>query len=100
MILFLSYSEIEISFIVIFMGLGYAAVAASLWPLLSYNVPKKISGTSYGLMQSFQLGGLMLMYEVSGYLMDANADDKGDWGLKLGTPSHERFQTTVKISTL
>ena len=64
-------------FIVICMGVGYAAVAGSLWPLLAYNVDKKISSTCYGLMQSLQLFGLFVAFKVSGFIMDMgiNADE-------------------------
>jgi len=79
----LAYTEFSVFATVIIMGIGYSAVAASLWPLLSYNVPKRISGTSYGLMQSIQLGGLMLMYEVSGKIIDSHPGDQINAGYKI-----------------
>merc|ERR1712127_919561 len=58
--------------ITIIMGIGYSAVAGSLWPLMGYNVPKKISSTCYGLMQSVQVVGLFISYRLSGIIMDKN----------------------------
>lgn len=58
--------------ITIIMGIGYSAVAGSLWPLMGYNVPKKISSTCYGLMQSIQVVGLFISYRLSGIIMDKN----------------------------
>jgi len=72
----LTHTDLPVFPVIIGMGLGYASVAASLWPLLAYNVPKRISGTSYGIMQSFQLGGLMLTYQASGLIMDSYGNDK------------------------
>merc|ERR1739848_203610 len=63
--------------IVLIMGLGYALVASSLWPLLSYNIPKRLAGTSYGIMQSMQLAGLLIMFTASGWLLDRQNDIEG-----------------------
>ena len=62
--------------ITIIMGIGYSAVAGSLWPLMGYNVPKKISSTCYGLMQSVQVIGLFISYRISGIIMDAGVTEE------------------------
>ena len=54
--------------LVIIMGIGIAAVYASLWPLLSYNVPKRIAGTSYGIMGSFRLGCILYASSIANYI--------------------------------
>merc|ERR1712113_1309288 len=46
---------------------------------MGYNVPKKISSTCYGLMQSVQVVGLFISYRISGMIMDRgiNEDMRG-----------------------
>jgi len=78
--------------IVLCLGVGYSAVAGSLWPLLSYNVPKKVSSTCYGLMQSMQLFGLFISYRVSGSIMDA--------GIKQELTSSEDEKVKAEIDEL
>lgn len=46
----------------VLMGISYSILAASLWPLVAYLVPKQMLGTAYGLMQSVQNLGLAIMY--------------------------------------
>lgn len=46
------------------MGISYSILAASLWPLVAFLVPKKMLGTAYGFMQSIQNLGLAVMYVV------------------------------------
>jgi hypothetical protein len=47
----------------ILMGISYSILAASLWPMVAFLVPKKMLGTAYGFMQSIQNLGLAVMYE-------------------------------------
>lgn len=44
----------------VLMGIAYAILAASLWPLVALIVPKQMLGTAYGLMQSIQNLGFAL----------------------------------------
>lgn len=44
------------------MGISYSILAASLWPLVGFLVPKQMLGTAYGLMQSIQNLGLAIAY--------------------------------------
>jgi MFS family permease len=46
----------------VLMGIAYSILAASLWPLVAFLVPKQMLGTAYGLMQSVQNLGLAIMY--------------------------------------
>jgi hypothetical protein len=46
------------------MGIAYSILAASLWPLVAFLVPKQMLGTAYGLMQSIQNLGLAIMYAL------------------------------------
>ena len=46
----------------ILMGISYSILAASLWPMVAFLVPKKMLGTAYGFMQSIQNLGLAVMY--------------------------------------
>ncbi|XP_067944720.1 lysosomal dipeptide transporter MFSD1-like [Watersipora subatra] len=55
----------------IFMGVAYSVLAASLWPLVSYFIPDNQLGTAYGLMQSVQNAGLAAVSQVSGSLVDS-----------------------------
>ena len=48
----------------VLMGIAYSILAASLWPLVAFLVPKKMLGTAYGLMQSFQNLALAITYEL------------------------------------
>jgi hypothetical protein len=43
------------------MGIAYSILAASLWPLVAFLVPKQMLGTAYGLMQSIQNLGFAIM---------------------------------------
>ena len=46
----------------VLMGIAYSILAASLWPMVAFLVPKKMLGTAYGMMQSIQNLGLAVMY--------------------------------------
>lgn len=46
----------------VLMGISYSILAASLWPMVAFLVPKKMLGTAYGFMQSIQNLGLAVMY--------------------------------------
>jgi len=48
----------------VLMGISYSILAASLWPMVAFLVPKKMLGTAYGFMQSIQNLGLAVMYVV------------------------------------
>ncbi len=48
----------------VLMGIAYSILAASLWPLVAFLVPKQMLGTAYGLMQSIQNLGLAIMYAL------------------------------------
>jgi len=45
----------------ILMGISYSIVAASLWPMVAFLVPKRMLGTAYGFMQAIQNLGLAIM---------------------------------------
>ena len=51
----------------ILMGISYSILAASLWPMVAFLVPKKMLGTAYGFMQSIQNLGLAVMYVIISY---------------------------------
>ncbi|UJR07131.1 hypothetical protein I4U23_011419 [Adineta vaga] len=55
----------------ILMGISYSILAASLWPLVAFLVPKKMLGTAYGFMQSIQNLGLALMNIFTGLILDS-----------------------------
>lgn len=63
---------------IIAMGIGYALVASSLWPLLAYNVKKKVTGTAYGLMQALQSLCLMAAFKASGIIVDSYVKQECD----------------------
>lgn len=54
----------------VLMGIAYAILAASLWPLVALIVPKQILGTAYGLMQSILSLGLGIMYVYNAILFN------------------------------
>lgn len=54
----------------VFMGISYSLLAASLWPMVALIVPKQQLGTAYGLMQSVQNLGLALINLLTGYIVD------------------------------
>jgi len=55
----------------ILMGISYSILAASLWPMVAYLVPKKMLGTAYGLMQAIQNLGLAVMNIFTGMILDS-----------------------------
>merc|ERR1712071_405855 len=82
---------------IIAMGIGYALVASSLWPLLAYNVDKKITGTAYGLMQAFQSLCLMAAYKASGLIVDSYVGESCD-GKNSGTCEDECLLLTGQLN--
>merc|ERR1711972_44868 len=54
----------------ILLGLGYSLLACSLWPMVSFIVPKEKLGTAYGFMQAIQNLGLALTAMLSGVIVD------------------------------
>ena len=66
----MKFSKISENFLKIFSNIFYALVASSLWPLLAYNVKKKVTGTAYGLMQALQSLCLMAAFKASGIIVD------------------------------
>jgi len=76
--LFLTWQLFPWQYNIIAMGIGYALVASSLWPLLAYNVNKKITGTAYGLMQALQSLCLMAAYKAAGLIVDSYVKDHCD----------------------
>ncbi|PAA85696.1 hypothetical protein BOX15_Mlig018958g3 [Macrostomum lignano] len=57
--------------IMIWLGVSYSILAASLWPLVSYCLPNHMLGTAYGIMQSIQNLGLAVINQVSGLIVDS-----------------------------
>ena len=55
---------------VILLGTGYSLLACSLWPMVSFIVPKEKLGTAYGFMQAIQNLGLALTAMLSGVIVD------------------------------
>ncbi|CAF1189399.1 unnamed protein product [Didymodactylos carnosus] len=55
----------------VIMGIAYSILAASLWPMVAFLVPKQMLGTAYGLMQSIQNLGLAVMNIFTGLILDA-----------------------------
>ena len=51
-------------------GTGYSLLACSLWPMVSFIVPKEKLGTAYGFMQAIQNLGLALTAMLSGVIVD------------------------------
>lgn len=92
--LFLTWKLLPWQVNILMMGIGYALVASSLWPLLAYNVSKKVTGTAYGFMQALQSLCLMAAYKASGLIVDSyvqaecdgssSADCKDDCKLLTG----------------
>jgi len=54
----------------VLMGISYSILAASLWPMVAFLVPKKMLGTAYGFMQSIQNLGLAVMNIFTGLILD------------------------------
>jgi MFS family permease len=54
----------------ILMGISYSILAASLWPMVAFLVPKKMLGTAYGFMQSIQNLGLAVINIFTGLILD------------------------------
>ncbi|KAG1715046.1 Major facilitator superfamily domain-containing protein 1 [Nymphon striatum] len=52
------------------LGVGYAVLACSLWPLVAYVIPHQSLGTAYGIMQSIQNAGLAFIPTVAGAIID------------------------------
>lgn len=52
------------------LGTGYSLLACSLWPMVSFIVPKEKLGTAYGFMQAIQNLGLALTAMLSGVIVD------------------------------
>ncbi|CAF0855017.1 unnamed protein product [Adineta ricciae] len=55
----------------VLMGISYSILAASLWPMVAFLVPKKMLGTAYGFMQSIQNLGLAVMNIFTGLILDS-----------------------------
>ena len=77
--------------------IGHALVASSLWPLLAYNVNKKITGTAYGLMQAFQSLCLMAAYKASGLIVDSYVEESCD-GMNSGNCKDECLLLTGQLN--
>jgi MFS family permease len=60
--------------LMIWLGFAYAMGAASLWPILSHIIPKKMLGTAYGTMTSVQNLGLALAPQLLGFIQDSYSD--------------------------
>jgi MFS family permease len=71
--------------IMLWLGFGYALLAASLWPLLPYIIQPNMLGTAYGAMTAVQNAGLAVFPQIIGALQDAN-------GI-----AHTRLQYTIPI---
>lgn len=55
----------------ILMGISYSILAASLWPMVAFLVPKRMLGTAYGFMQAIQNLGLAIMNIFTGLILDS-----------------------------
>ncbi|CAF0745450.1 unnamed protein product [Didymodactylos carnosus] len=55
----------------VIMGIAYSILAASLWPMVAFLVPKQLLGTAYGLMQAIQNLGLAVMNIFTGLILDS-----------------------------
>lgn len=95
--LFLTLKVFPWQWNIIAMGIGYALVASSLWPLLAYNVNKKITGTAYGLMQAFQSLCLMAAYKASGLIVDSYVEESCD-GMNSGNCKDECLLLTGQLN--
>lgn len=54
-----------------FLGLSYAILASSLWPMVGVVLPQHQRATAYGLIQSIQNLGLGLIATLTGYIVDS-----------------------------
>lgn len=54
----------------VLMGLSYALLASSLWPLVAIIIPEYQLGTAYGICQSVQNLGLAVISMISGMIVD------------------------------
>eukprot|EP00007_Cunea_sp_BSH-02190019_P007687 CAMPEP_0174239346 /NCGR_PEP_ID=MMETSP0417-20130205/14247_1 /TAXON_ID=242541 /ORGANISM="Mayorella sp, Strain BSH-02190019" /LENGTH=553 /DNA_ID=CAMNT_0015318283 /DNA_START=139 /DNA_END=1797 /DNA_ORIENTATION=- len=69
-----SWTTISPVILMIWLGFAYAMGAASLWPILSHIIPKKMLGTAYGTMTSVQNLGLALAPQLLGFIQDSYTD--------------------------
>eukprot|EP01087_Luapelamoeba_hula_P018051 TRINITY_DN575_c0_g1_i1.p1 TRINITY_DN575_c0_g1~~TRINITY_DN575_c0_g1_i1.p1 ORF type:complete len:479 (-),score=42.01 TRINITY_DN575_c0_g1_i1:55-1491(-) len=58
--------------IMLWLGTGYAMLAASLWPLLPYIIAANMLGTGYGAMTAVQNAGLAVFPQIIGALQGAS----------------------------
>lgn len=56
----------------IFLGLAFSLIPATMWPSMVKLVDDKIIGTAYGLMYSIQNLGLFVFPILAGYILDAS----------------------------
>ncbi|KYB27225.1 major facilitator superfamily domain-containing protein 1 [Tribolium castaneum] len=54
----------------VILGLAYACLASSLWPLVSLIIPEYQLGTAYGVCQAIQNLGLAVFTIVAGHIKD------------------------------
>lgn len=59
----------------VLMGVSYAMLASSLWPLVALIIPEYQLGTAYGICQSVQNFGLAVISIVVGLIIDATDKD-------------------------
>jgi len=69
--------------IMLWLGIGYAMLASSLWPLLPYIIPSNMLGTAYGAMTAIQNAGLAIFPQMIGALQDHYADSKLKYTLPI-----------------
>lgn len=71
--------------IMLWLGVGYAMLASSLWPLLPYIIKPNMLGTAYGAMTAVQNAGLAIFPQIIGALQGASGIE------------HTRLQYTIPI---
>jgi len=69
--------------VMIWLGIGYAMFAASIWPLLPLIITPRYLGTAYGTMTAIQNVGLAVLPQLIGYLQDANKGNALEYSLPI-----------------
>ena len=54
----------------VFIGVAFSLVTGAIWPCLFFVVDSKMFGTAYGLMSAFLNTGNMIVYWLSGKLIE------------------------------
>lgn len=54
--------------LMVWVGLGYSIIAATVWSVLPFIIPEKLLGTGFGMMTSIQNLGMAVAPQIVGLL--------------------------------